>query len=140
MAAGRSNAMRFEGKTVAILGGNSGIGRAAAIGFAAEGARLAITGRDPGTLEKVAAETGAIPIRSDIASITDSQAAFDRIGERLGPVDVLCVNAGIGGFAPIAEAPNSGTRCMGSTSAGVSSRARRCFRTCETAVRSWSLA
>ena len=94
---------RFDGKTVAILGGNSGIGRAAAIGFAAEGARLAITGRDPVTLAKVAAETRAIPIRNDIASITDNQAAFDQIREALGPIDVLCVNAGIGGFAPVEE-------------------------------------
>ena len=95
--------MRFEGTTVAILGGNSGIGRSAAIGFAAEGAQLAITGRDPGTLAEVAAETGALPIRSDIASIADNKAAFAQIGEKLGPIDVLFVNAGIGGFAPVAE-------------------------------------
>ena len=95
--------MRFAGRTVAILGGNSGIGRAAAIAFAAEGARLAITGRDPVTLEKVAAETGALAIRSDIASITDSRAALHTVRERLGLLDVLFVNAGIGGFAPVAE-------------------------------------
>ena len=95
--------MRFAGKTVAILGGNSGIGRAAAIGFATEGARLAITGRDPGTLAAVAAETGAVAIESDIASIEDSQAAFARIAGTLGSIDVLCVNAGIGGFAPVAD-------------------------------------
>ena len=95
--------MRFEGKTVAVLGGNSGIGRAAAVGFAAEGARLAITGRDPRTLEKVAEETGALAICSDIASIADNKAACDRIRETLGPIDVLFVNAGVGGFAPAAE-------------------------------------
>jgi NAD(P)-dependent dehydrogenase (short-subunit alcohol dehydrogenase family) len=95
--------VRFEGKTVAVLGGNSGIGRAAAVGFAAEGARLAITGRDPRTLEKVAEETGALAICSDIASIADNKAACDRIRETLGPIDVLFVNAGVGGFAPAAE-------------------------------------
>lgn len=95
--------MRFEGKTVAVLGGNSGIGRAAAVGFAAEGARLAITGRDPRTLEEVAEETGALAICSDIASIADNKAACDRIRETLGPIDVLFVNAGVGGFAPAAE-------------------------------------
>lgn len=94
---------RFPGKTVAILGGNSGIGRAAAIGFAAEGARLAITGRDPTTLEAVAAGTGALAIRSDIASITDNVAAFERIRDALGPMDVLFVNAGVGGFAAVPE-------------------------------------
>jgi len=95
--------MRFDGKNVAILGGNSGIGRAAAIGFAAEGARLAITGRDAGTLEQVAAATGALAIRSDIASIADSQATLRTVREALGPLDVLFVNAGTGGFAPVAE-------------------------------------
>ncbi len=95
--------MRFDGKTVAILGGNSGIGRAAAIGFAAEGARLAITGRDPATLQQVSAETDALAIRSDIASVAESKAAFEQIREALGPIDVLCVNAGVGGFAPVAE-------------------------------------
>jgi NAD(P)-dependent dehydrogenase (short-subunit alcohol dehydrogenase family) len=95
--------MRFDGKNVAILGGNSGIGRAAAIGFAAEGARLAITGRDAGTLEQVAAATGALAIRSDIASIADSQAALRTMREALGLLDVLFVNAGIGGFAHAAE-------------------------------------
>jgi len=95
--------VRFEGKTVAVLGGNSGIGRAAAVGFAAEGARLAITGRDPRTLEEVAEETGALAICNDIASIADNKAVCDRIRETLGPIDVLFVNAGVGGFAPAAE-------------------------------------
>jgi NAD(P)-dependent dehydrogenase (short-subunit alcohol dehydrogenase family) len=95
--------VRFKDKTVAILGGNSGIGRAAAIAFAAEGARLAITGRDPATLESVAAETGALAVRSDIASIAASRSAFARISETLGAIDVLFANAGIGGFAPVAD-------------------------------------
>jgi NAD(P)-dependent dehydrogenase (short-subunit alcohol dehydrogenase family) len=95
--------MRFHGKAVAILGGNSGIGRAAAIGFAAEGARLAITGRDPNNLAQVAAETGALALPSDIASIADNRASFDRIAASLGSIDVLCVNAGVGGFATVAD-------------------------------------
>ena len=42
---------RFEGKTVLVTGGNSGIGLAAARAFASEGARVVITGRDAQTLE-----------------------------------------------------------------------------------------
>ncbi len=120
--------MRFEGKTVAILGGNSGIGRAAAIGFAAEGARLAITGRDPTTLEAVAAETGALPIRSDIASVADNKSAFDQIRAVLGPIDVLFVNAGVGGFAPVAEvSPEFWDRLHGVNLRG-------CFFACQAAL------
>ncbi|TLZ15340.1 MAG: SDR family NAD(P)-dependent oxidoreductase, partial [Gammaproteobacteria bacterium] len=49
--------MRFAGKTVVVLGGNSGIGLAAARAFQAEGARVAITGRNEATLAQVAADS-----------------------------------------------------------------------------------
>ena len=51
---------RFDNKCVAILGGNAGIGLAAARMFAAEGARLAITGRNAETLRAVAEELSAL--------------------------------------------------------------------------------
>jgi NAD(P)-dependent dehydrogenase (short-subunit alcohol dehydrogenase family) len=95
--------MRFEGKCVVILGGNAGIGLAAARMFRAEGAKLAITGRDTASLTATAAELDALAIRSDMGVIADSQAAMAAIAERLGGIDVLFVNAGVGGFAPIPE-------------------------------------
>ena len=45
--------MRFRDKVCVVIGGNSGIGRAAALGYAAEGAKVVITGRDPKTLADV---------------------------------------------------------------------------------------
>lgn len=93
--------MRFTGKTVLVLGGNSGIGLAAARGFVAEGARLALTGRDAVTLSLAAAELGALAIRSDIADPADSARAMAEVEHALGAIDVLFVNAGIGGFAPV---------------------------------------
>jgi NAD(P)-dependent dehydrogenase (short-subunit alcohol dehydrogenase family) len=95
--------MRFEGKCVVILGGNAGIGLAAARMFRAEGAKLAITGRDAASLGAAAAELDALAIRSDMGVIADSHAAMAEIAERLGGIDVLFVNAGVGGFAPIPE-------------------------------------
>jgi len=95
--------MRFAGKTVVVLGGNSGIGLAAARAFQAEGARVAITGRDEATLAQVAAASDMLTLGSDMGSVADSRAALARIARELGGIDVLHVNAGVGGFAAVAE-------------------------------------
>jgi NAD(P)-dependent dehydrogenase (short-subunit alcohol dehydrogenase family) len=95
--------MRFEGKCVVILGGNTGIGRAAARLFHEHGAKLAITGRDEASLLEAAKELDALAIKSDMGVVAQSQAAMAEIEERLGGIDVLFVNAGVGGFAPITE-------------------------------------
>ncbi len=95
--------MRFDGKCVVVLGGNAGIGLAAARMFRAEGAKLAITGRDAATLTTAASELDALAIRSDMGVITDSVAAMAEIEAALGGIDVLFVNAGVGGFAPIPQ-------------------------------------
>jgi NAD(P)-dependent dehydrogenase (short-subunit alcohol dehydrogenase family) len=99
--------MRFDNKCVAILGGNSGIGLAAARMFRDEGAKLAITGRDTGSLREVAAELGALAIRSDMGVVADSVAAMTEIEKTLGGIDVLFVNAGVGGFAAITDVSES---------------------------------
>jgi NAD(P)-dependent dehydrogenase (short-subunit alcohol dehydrogenase family) len=95
--------MRFDGKCVVVLGGNSGIGLAAARMFGAEGAKLALTGRNAETLAIAAKETAALGIRSDMGVVADSAAAMAAIEEALGGIDVLFVNAGVGGFAPITD-------------------------------------
>ncbi|WP_249043791.1 SDR family NAD(P)-dependent oxidoreductase, partial [Burkholderia territorii] len=62
---------RFEGKTVLVTGGNSGIGLAAARAFAAEGARVIITGRDEQTLAaaRESLGDGALAIRNEAGSV-----------------------------------------------------------------------
>jgi NAD(P)-dependent dehydrogenase (short-subunit alcohol dehydrogenase family) len=95
--------MRFDGKSVVILGGNNGIGLAAARMFRAEGAKLAITGRDTVSLNKAAEELDALAIRSDMGVLSDSASAVSEIEDALGGIDVLFVNAGVGGFAPVAD-------------------------------------
>lgn len=97
----RSN--RFDGRHALVFGGNSGIGLAAARGFAAEGARVTITGRDQATLDQAAAGISAHALRADMASPAESAAACTAAVATHGPIDILFINAGIGGFAPIAE-------------------------------------
>lgn len=95
--------MRFDGKCVAILGGNAGIGLAAARMFHAEGAKLALTGRNAQTLCAAAEEVKALGVAGDMGVPADSDAAMAAIKEGLGGIDVLFVNAGIGGFAPVEQ-------------------------------------
>jgi NAD(P)-dependent dehydrogenase (short-subunit alcohol dehydrogenase family) len=96
--------MRFKDKVVLVIGGNSGIGRASAEGFGAEGAHVFLTGRDPKTIaETVAAIPGAQGFRADIADIESGAEAIAAIKAAHGKLDVLFVNAGIGAFTPAAE-------------------------------------
>lgn len=95
--------MRFTDKCVVVLGGNAGIGLAAARMFRAEGAKLALTGRNAESLRDAAEELDALAIRSDMGVIADSAAAMREIADALGGIDVLFVNAGVGGFAPVPQ-------------------------------------
>lgn len=90
---------RFDGKVVWITGGGTGIGRAMALAFAAEGARVAVSGRREDRLaavvESISAQGGealAVPV-----DVTDD-AAVDRaaglISDSLGRLDVAVANAG----------------------------------------------
>jgi NAD(P)-dependent dehydrogenase (short-subunit alcohol dehydrogenase family) len=95
--------LRFKDRNVVIIGGNSGIGLAAAHAFAQQGARVVITGRSQETLHSAAQEIGhgAVAIRSDIGDLKQIGALFAQLSTQLGHIDVLFVNAGIGAFQPI---------------------------------------
>jgi len=94
--------VRFKDKIVVVLGGNSGIGLAAAKAFAAEGARMRITGRHRATLDAAEAEVpGSRSFRADIADLAAMDEVYAAIGKDDGRIDVLFINAGIGGFAPL---------------------------------------
>jgi NAD(P)-dependent dehydrogenase (short-subunit alcohol dehydrogenase family) len=97
-------ALRFRNKVVLIVGGNSGIGLAAASLFAAEGAIVIVTGRDEATLSSAAeAIPGSTAFRCDIANPDSLDTAIETIRRLHDRIDVLFVNAGVGAFAPVRE-------------------------------------
>src|SRR5258705_1122530 len=94
---------RLEGKVAVITGGNSGIGLATAKEFKEQGARVVITGRDQQTLDDAKAAIGGnvVAIRSDTSSLTAIDKLFGEVKDKVGKIDVLFVNAGVGKFAPV---------------------------------------
>lgn len=97
--------MRFAGKTALITGGNSGIGLATARLFAAEGARVAILGRNEQTLAEAAESIGkdTVTARLDVADVASIEPAVARVAERLGRIDVVFANAGIADSTPVGD-------------------------------------
>ena len=93
---------RLEGKVAVITGATSGIGLATAKAFAAEGAKLFITGRRQDVLDRAVAEIGGdvTGIRADSASMADLDALFAQVQAAAGRVDVLYTAAGGGGMLP----------------------------------------
>ncbi|MEM4986828.1 SDR family oxidoreductase [Collimonas sp. H4R21] len=94
---------KLDGKTVLITGGSSGIGLASAKLFLEQGARLAITGRDPDGLARVREELGGdvLTIRSDTANLTEIASLMQQVERRFTRLDVLFVNAAIATAAPM---------------------------------------
>jgi NAD(P)-dependent dehydrogenase (short-subunit alcohol dehydrogenase family) len=100
--------MRFEGKVVAITGGGSGIGKETAARFIAEGAFVAINGRDVGKLEAAAREVDPSGQKvavsaGDIADPATGAALVDTAVSRFGKLDVLVNNAGVFNPKPFLE-------------------------------------
>ena len=91
---------RFEGKVAWVTGGASGIGRATAARFAAEGAKVAVSDiAEEGLAETVAIIEGdggtATAIRCDVTSLEECIAAVAEIDQSWGRLDSVFANAGV---------------------------------------------
>jgi NAD(P)-dependent dehydrogenase (short-subunit alcohol dehydrogenase family) len=101
--------MRLEGKVALITGGGSGIGAAAAVLFAQEGARVAVLGRTEEklaeTVKRIEAAGGeGLAVEGDVASYPDMERVVGEVVAKWGRLDVVFANAGINGvWAPIEE-------------------------------------
>lgn len=91
---------RFDGKTVLVTGGTRGLGFILARRFLEEGARVAIAGREPQTLERARAELAhvggeVLALTCDVRDPVQVESLVSEVHERFGAVDVLVNNAGI---------------------------------------------
>jgi len=99
----------LDGKVAFITGAASGIGRAVAVRFAREGARIAIADTDDEDGEKgrrqiEKAGGQALYVHCDVSDAQQVKQAIDRAVERFGRLDVVFANAGVNGvWAPIDE-------------------------------------
>jgi len=94
---------RLGNKKALITGGTSGIGLETARAFLREGARVAVTGKNPATLDAARKELGdtSLVISSDAADISGQAKVADIIRQQFGRLDILFLNAGIVEMAPL---------------------------------------
>ncbi|MDZ4759000.1 MAG: glucose 1-dehydrogenase [Bacteroidota bacterium] len=101
----------LEDKIAIVTGASSGIGRATALLFASEGARVVVSDIDAEggneTVSQIKAQGGeAILILADTSKSTDHQALVEQTVNHYGGLHITCNNAGIGGYvAPTGEYP-----------------------------------
>jgi NAD(P)-dependent dehydrogenase (short-subunit alcohol dehydrogenase family) len=95
--------MDFNGKTVLVTGGTTGIGFATVKRFAEQGARVYTTGQNPETIATARGQlNGTVDVvQSNAADEDNIKALMEQIKGDTGKIDVLVLNAGIAKFAPI---------------------------------------
>jgi len=100
---------RLKDKRALVTGGTSGIGLETARQFLAEGARVAITGTNPVTLESASKELGdVLAIRADAGNVAGQQAVAEAIRQGFGGLDIIFINAGVAEFRPVEQWDEAG--------------------------------
>ncbi|HEX3175326.1 MAG TPA: SDR family NAD(P)-dependent oxidoreductase [Methylomirabilota bacterium] len=105
--------LELDGKVALVTGGSKGIGRAIALGLAAERARVVVVARDHGALEKVVAEArdrggrDPVAISADLSQLSEVERVVSAARRDCGRIDILVNNAGAirgGAFLDIPDA------------------------------------
>jgi NAD(P)-dependent dehydrogenase (short-subunit alcohol dehydrogenase family) len=101
----------LKGKTAVITGAGSGLGRGMALALAREGVNVGLLDIEAAWAEDTKRAAEALGVRAHIAGVDVSDRAAlksvaDELRAALGPVHVLCNNAGVGFRAPVHETPD----------------------------------
>jgi NAD(P)-dependent dehydrogenase (short-subunit alcohol dehydrogenase family) len=96
---------KLNSKVAVITGGSAGIGFATAKLFAAEGAKVVITGRNKINLDKAVVEigNGVIGVQGDTSNLKDIDRLYATVKEKAGNIDILIANAAVYVLSPLAE-------------------------------------
>ncbi|QRK04600.1 SDR family oxidoreductase [Archangium violaceum] len=94
---------KLQGKVAVVTGGNSGIGLATAKRFAAEGARVFITGRRQAELDAAVKAIGpqATGVQGDVSKLADIDRLYEVVRQKADSLDIVFANAGTAGFAAL---------------------------------------
>jgi NAD(P)-dependent dehydrogenase (short-subunit alcohol dehydrogenase family) len=85
----------LDGRRALVTGAGAGIGAAIARALAAAGAAVAASDRDAAAARRVAGEIGGVGLALDVTDATATADAFDAAEAALGPLDLVCANAGV---------------------------------------------
>ncbi|MEQ8389140.1 MAG: SDR family oxidoreductase [Alphaproteobacteria bacterium] len=96
---------KLANKVAVVTGGNGGIGLATARLFAAEGAKLAIFGRNRETLDAARGELGddCLAVAGDLLALDDLDRLYAEVRGRFGAIDCLVANAGGAAIRPVGD-------------------------------------
>lgn len=100
--------MRLKDKVAIVTGSTSGMGRATAVLFAKEGAKVVVCGRNEKRAKSVVAEIAAaggeaIYVIVDVSDTADLDVIFNRTMETYGTIDILFNNAGMLSMSPLSD-------------------------------------
>ncbi len=93
----------LTGQVALVTGGGRGIGASIARELASAGARVAVAARTRAQVDEIAREADGLALEVDVTDRAAVERMVDETESLLGPIDVLCANAGIGGNAEFWE-------------------------------------
>jgi 3-oxoacyl-[acyl-carrier protein] reductase len=92
----------LEGQVALVTGGGRGIGRGIALELASAGMKVAVSARSADQVEETAREIGGLGVVGDVSRRADVERMVAETEAKLGPIDVLCANAGMAPHEPSA--------------------------------------